>query len=305
MLLSSSDDLRRTGPTVIVHAGAVGAGAREFLAQETTARVVGRFRSGFYVAHHHRVIAVVNRSILAGPLHLRTTEDFEVPRVDEPVALSSMMIRAGSLTIELTSSHDYRPSLPQSLGQGNRWLEQLDARPSGDLEAVWSNVELASRRGELTQVRDLLSGRGQGLTPEGDDVLAGMLLVLAMQPNRRRALEELVQSAQTTDLSRGFLRWAAGGQSIEVVHELLLAAAELRRRDFTDSVKRLSGVGASSGNAMTVGLKLGVVALRRKATRELPARDEPLAKRLRQPNSEFIASLAGQRFRAHPRQEKC
>lgn len=245
----------------MVHAEAIGAGVREFLDHETTARVVGRFRNGFYIRRHHRMVAIVGRSVMPGPLHVRTTQEFNNPGLDQPVALSRTMIRVGSLAIALTSGHEYRPWLPGSLGPGGRWLERLEVAPSGDLEPVWSKVKQLTRHGELTQVRDLLSGRGQGLTPEGDDVLAGMLLVLAMQPNRRRALVALLESAQTSDLSREFLRWAAQGQSIEVVHELLSAAAELHRREFTDSVRRLTSVGASSGKAMMRGLQLGLIAV--------------------------------------------
>jgi len=260
MLLSPPNDLHRMAHTHTVRAEAVGAGAREFLDHEEAALVVGRFRAGFYVGHHRRSFAIVDRSVMPGPLHLRTREAFETPHLYEPVVFSRTMMRVGSLAIALTSSHEYRPRLPCSLGPGGRWLERLEISPSRDLEPVWSNVKRATRRGELAQVRDLLSGRGQGLTPEGDDVLAGMLLVLAVQPNRRGELGALVEFAQTTDLSREFLRWAAQGKSIEVVHQLLSAAAELRRREFTDSVTRLSAVGASSGKAMMLGLQLGLIA---------------------------------------------
>jgi len=239
-----------------VHAEAVGAGAREFVEGVTTARVVGRFRNGFYVGHRRQMFAVVGSSVCAGPLHLRTKGSFDVPSTDEAVALSSTMIRVGSLTISLESSRRYQPQLPRSLGPGTRWLERLVVEPSADLEAVLSTVKLAAQRGELAHVRELLCGRGRGLTPEGDDVFAGMLLVLAMRPGRRRSLATLVEGAKTTDLSREFLRWAAQGQSIDVAHEVLSAAAGLRHKDFRASVRSLEAIGASSGRAMMIGIRL-------------------------------------------------
>ena len=107
----------------------------------------------------------------------------------------------------------------------------------------------------------VLAGRGPGLTPAGDDVLAGLLLVLAIAGRDRAELERAAAAARTHAISRAFLLWAARGQSVAPVHHLLAAlaggdgvAAERHR-------SAVAALGQTSGADVLLGLRLGLGAL--------------------------------------------
>jgi Protein of unknown function (DUF2877) len=121
---------------------------------------------------------------------------------------------------------------------------------------------------DLTRTRDLdlvgaarvLGGRGPGLTPAGDDVLAGILVVSALGPDpvdpAKRAAAAEAQA--TTAVARTFLRWAARGQSIGPVHDLLTALSGSDPAGVRRSLHRLLAIGATSGAALAYGIGLGL-----------------------------------------------
>ena len=116
---------------------------------------------------------------------------------------------------------------------GGRW--PLDAATRAELAAL-----------DLDAARVLLQGRGAGLTPAGDDVLAGLLLVHRWWWPGSDEARAVAAAADTTELSRAFLRWAAVGQSVQPVHELAAAAG----RDHAAAVaaaRVVAGIGGSSG----------------------------------------------------------
>ena len=133
---------------------------------------------------------------------------------------------------------------------------KIGARIDPSVALVWEAATDDVRRGDLVALFGRLQGRGAGLTPSGDDMLAGVLLVCAMNPGRRRALRALANSARTTSLSRAFLMWAAVGQSIQPAHELLEAAAAGDLAGMHRSARSLASVGATSGRALVAGIAL-------------------------------------------------
>ncbi len=109
-----------------------------------------------------------------------------------------------------------------------------------------------------------LLGRGPGLTPEGDDVLAGAAAgVRALAPAAGVAAagaDALVAAlvpadarARTGALSATLLALAAGGAAPEPVHRLLAAGPEAARERALADLGRL---GASTGRAVAAGVAL-------------------------------------------------
>ena len=123
----------------------------------------------------------------------------------------------------------------------------------GPLDAA-TRAELAAL--DLDAARVLLQGRGAGLTPAGDDVLAGLLLVHRWWWPGSDEARAVAAAADTTELSRAFLRWAAEGQSVQPVHELAGAAGRDRAAAVA-AARVVAGIGASSGAALLAGLHLG------------------------------------------------
>lgn len=109
-------------------------------------------------------------------------------------------------------------------------------------------VRLAVERPFVPDV-DRLAGRGGGLTPSGDDLLAGYAAALRLYRALWREAESLAERAapKTTRLSATLLRHAARGELPEPAH------AFLERGD----PEPLRNFGHSSGRALMVGLALG------------------------------------------------
>jgi hypothetical protein len=112
----------------------------------------------------------------------------------------------------------------------------------------------------LSRVVDVLVGLGPGLTPAGDDVLAGALVALAAAGDceRREALAAAVRLRRhrTTAVSRAFLDHAATGHAIPELARYVVALA--RGRGDGRVVQDLERVGASSGAALAAGARIGL-----------------------------------------------
>lgn len=106
-------------------------------------------------------------------------------------------------------------------------------------------------------------GRGPGLTPSGDDVLAGMLAVLtssAAGANAARAADRLRRALQpalpsTPDISQHLLGQAMRGLTGGALHELARALFEGAPENILlDALARVLDTGCTSGADACVGL---------------------------------------------------
>ena len=225
-------------------------------------RVEQVFREGFYVlGGSESLFAVLGPRCWPGPLHLIVEELAQLPSRHDRVSVSQDRLRTGRWTVRLDQCTLWAPGLPEHLDANPRAWQGLAVCPAPELAAVWEAVTGDLRRGDLSAVARRLQGRGTGLTPSGDDVLAGILVVCATDPNCRPALARLVRGARTTRLSRSFLRWAAAGHSIEPAHTLLDAAASGDRTGMRRAAASLAAVGATSGRALASGIALAALEL--------------------------------------------
>lgn len=101
-----------------------------------------------------------------------------------------------------------------------------------------------------------LLGLGPGLTPAGDDVLAGALVALSCTgPDRRARLAAAVAANQpdrrTTVVSAALLQHAATGECVPELADLM--AALDGRGDLPSAHRRLLEVGHTSGHALALG----------------------------------------------------
>lgn len=119
-----------------------------------------------------------------------------------------------------------------------------------------------------------LVGRGAGLTPEGDDVLAGALVTAhaTADPRLERwrvATREALRTRRTTAVSRGMLHHALDGYATPELADLLTVLC--RGGDLDGPVARLRALGHSSGDALLDGV------VHTLATRTLPGSHEGAA----------------------------
>lgn len=129
-----------------------------------------------------------------------------------------------------------------------------------------------------------LVGRGPGLTPQGDDLVAGAALVVhafgpaagweaIQQEAWLRALLPARLRARTTTLSATLLDLAVRGDALEPIGQLVDPAAG----DLLTTVARLSRVGHSTGRAYVAAMAVSACALlvgcRSRARLRVPPRD--------------------------------
>ncbi len=143
-------------------------------------------------------------------------------------------------------------------------------RRLGSLGAWLMASQDTSDSSGLAAATTALLGLGEGLTPQGDDVLAGLLVTLhaatATRPMACR-LGDVVAgqaAARTTTLSAALLRDAADGLAVPALVDLVDALHETGRgvptgrptthRTLADVVVRLLAVGHTSGAALAHGV---------------------------------------------------
>jgi len=129
---------------------------------------------------------------------------------------------------------------------------------------------LAQRdRRRLKVVTSSLAGLGPGMTPAGDDFIAGVLLALALVRQQRgdTALNEiatlLVETAapRTHEISGAYLRAAYDGQVGERWHPLLAALAAGDGAQIAAAAAPVLATGETSGADMVAGFVVGIGAL--------------------------------------------
>jgi hypothetical protein len=192
-----------------------------------------------------------------------------------PAQVGGGRIVVGDLVVSAAAWWEPRPRLPSTapalLPEGVRELRTalygegmspssfalpgLPAGPSGPLAALRGAVRRADLDAALrTAIR--LVGLGPGLTPAGDDVLAGTVagLVLLGHPEAARfgTAVHALAAGRTTELSRALLRHAAAGRvsgEFAAVLRGLVGDGAL-----TPALTALLATGSTSGRALAQGL---------------------------------------------------
>jgi hypothetical protein len=166
---------------------------------------------------------------------------------------------------------------PARLGAAVRWLTGRVADPLDDAgrTAVWDLVQALGSGSSVADAVGRLLGRGPGLTPTGDDVLAAALVSLsALGAPAAAALGAAVAAAAphaTTTVSVALLRHAVRGECIPQLADLLDAMATGELSALPRTAGALLAVGSCSGAGLLHGVLVGLaIAHSRLADRVLP-----------------------------------
>lgn len=230
------------------------------------ARVLGACPTALYVGLGGReVVAVLARDSVRLPLGLvlaTSSDDLPVTRLTGPVLVGAGVVQVGAARIQLVRLTSVRA--PTGLAPDADAVERL-ARRLGDRRN--SSVDSALRSLPLLDVAaarpaagvvDGLLGTGPGLTPAGDDVLAGYLVGgwcfgLDLGPLPAAVLE--AAPTRTTDLSAALLRCASRGESIPQVDQLARAlTGDGPEGTLEAALTAVLEVGHSSGAALATGV---------------------------------------------------
>jgi hypothetical protein len=213
--------------------------------------VVGVHPASVYVRAGDEVIAIETADGLGLPCSVRLGVDsgarpFDGVRRGAEALVGAGGVVAGPLTVRVARWWSPRRPRPGACAdRADRLAALLADHPVP--------VPVGSPAAELL-------GLGPGLTPAGDDVLAGMLVALWHHPGLRDPLAaEVTRDApvRTTALSAALLRHAAAGLALPAVLDVADAVAGHGPDDLVPAVARLVAVGHSSGAALAHGLLRG------------------------------------------------
>lgn len=249
---------------------AFGESASRTLAAGRAGTVVAVFARAAYLDFEGEFAILVPKEVPNGPLHVR------LERLPPLTVGTWARCPSGVLAIDghrwLMPVEPWKPVCPADVLSAapllsdvvrHRPVLDMVAGSAGDIDD-WL-VPLISQ-GHFADACTRLFGSGAGLTPSGDDVAAGILLVVALAGSTDpELLRQLAARAPTHAISRAFLRAAAEGQSIEPIHTLLLAASVGDERLAAEAMKQLAAVGHTSGLDLAAGVRAALVALAARA----------------------------------------
>jgi hypothetical protein len=145
-------------------------------------------------------------------------------------------------------------------GNGLSCAGLAGADPGIDSRAVAGLADAARDGDAAAAAAARLLGSGPGLTPSGDDVLAGFLVAATAFGLDIAALRQVIAvlaPVRTTALSAALLWHAARGECIDelaAVAALLTGRRQAGPEEFEGAVSRLLSVGRTSGTALALGL---------------------------------------------------
>ncbi|MGH2678236.1 MAG: DUF2877 domain-containing protein [Actinomycetota bacterium] len=242
-----------------------GAGAVETLTAGGEGRVLAWFPRACYLEGSGGLVTLVGPGVHDGPLYL--VLDGDLPRFDAGTSatLSPDTVELPGWTVDVTDATPWRGGLlePDRIGAAAGSVADAAAEVAGGALLPRAGFEARPlvERGELEAAAALLAGLGPGLTPSGDDVLGGVLFarrILAGSKEESR-LAAVAESVRTNTIARAFLRWAARGQALSPVHDLVAAAVHGDDRQARGAARALAAVGESSGADFALGLRWGIV----------------------------------------------
>jgi hypothetical protein len=185
----------------------------------------------------------------------------------DPLAVGDGRVQLGSVAIEVRRwTAAPRPRIRDVARAASRARDLAPRLPSlpSPLDQCASDLREALQAGDEGAVEaavDRLIGLGPGLTPLGDDVLAGAALAQqAAGDTRRHVLTSAITACRgrTTAVSAALLEAATAGRSIPQAAEFLTALDG--RADLDAALSDLLAVGSSSGAGLARGVVLGIAA---------------------------------------------
>ena len=244
----------------------MGEGAAEVLVSGGEGEVVACFTRAAYLRLPGGLLALTAPGTLVGPLHVVLDVAPDALVAGTPATVTGECLVIGPSTVTLAGVRRWVGPMPRPV----ELLRAVDlltliteafsarsalARPPFDRTVDGWRQAVAD--GDLATAARILGGVGPGLTPSGDDVLAGVLLIarLLWGAAAESYLLSCARLASTGELSHAYLRWAGRGQSLEPVHRLLVAACDRDEDEALKAVAAVGRVGASSGCDLCLGLR--------------------------------------------------
>jgi hypothetical protein len=253
--------------------------------------VHSRFQRVSNFLNGHNMVSLVEPSIGSGPFNI-VIEDCDFSRVNQ-VIIGQTTLHLDTLSLEYNPVLKYDSAIPVPDGidiktfQNNLHLFKdilITHSPSSSLGFLLNQTNdlpgittfernlrerfIASRRmidcGNIIEAVSMVKGLGIGLTPSGDDLIAGLLIALHVQQriyscDYSTLIEDIYTCAKNSNpLSTAFLRSAKEGRVFEKLKYTMTALFDSNPENLLSRTLALLTVGATSGADMAVGLILGL-----------------------------------------------
>lgn len=237
-----------------------------------------------------RLLSLVMPEVGAGPANLLIEPSLPASIAFVEVNDASFSTDAGTIDVSTATRFDSRlVSSPPDIGRAIRGLDAMEAallshagsrslafvldpaRAKGWTSGVERETMIKLKQGVYAFDSDclsegivLLKGCGGGLTPNGDDFIAGTLAawkVLRFSGNGpdRETIEAVRDSALGGNLlSNAFIGWAAEGRGVEAAVAVAQAVCFEGEKAVRSAVRRLCSMGESSGADWGVGFLLAL-----------------------------------------------
>ena len=242
-----------------------------------------RFKRSVNFRHNDRLVSVVDEIIGAGPLNI-VLHGFNTGETQAPLEISRGRVTFEGREFRFTAEHRYCSALDcrsgprfganlslfgellKTISHPQSLAFLIDDRRAGnfrtDFEREFANqvrhsvnhIFLGNRiRGVQT-----LAGCGIGLTPSGDDFIAGHLIGLHW---RGENAEEVFEAARSNNIfSNTFLDLARQGRLFGRMKNLLVALTHGSKAAVEETARSLFAVGGTSGADLGTGFYMTVCA---------------------------------------------
>jgi hypothetical protein len=248
-----------------------------------TARIMQSFRHAVnLLGDDGRFFAIVSAAIGTAPFAITLLEDD--PAFDQwlppktAVTITSHAIQTSLHTIDLTQAALWHPRPQWPRLHHLSWKAWLPLFPALLAECGFAPASLPRVQTAVSQLQyaiahnqpahaqkaaAALAGLGSGLTPAGDDLLAGaMLAIWAQWPADRAApfCQKMYETAVplTTTLSQAWLKAASLGEAAAAWHELVEGLALFSETAVHQAITRIQQTGHTSGTDALTGFALAV-----------------------------------------------
>lgn len=245
-------------------AGAASTSVREVLTgPDQEGHVLGVFPRAAYVQVPRTVVALLapEATRLPNGVVLADAEALALLVVGDPATVGTGRVTAGPLAVTVVRWWSVRPRRPVAdpagLAARARRLATLSGEPPVRAELVRACATVDADA--LRAATYALLGLGPGLTPSGDDVVAGLMVGL-----RRLGLGGLADQVgpavttaarrRTTALSAALLELAARGEAAATALDLVDALAG--HGDLEQAAQALFALGHTSGRDLAAGLAI-------------------------------------------------
>jgi hypothetical protein len=246
-------------------------------------------RSCYLETDQGQLIAVLGEPLGRGAFALTVGDlpPFTTLHPGDPVSVEEQVLRLGSIRVDLRTAALWDPTLPPLAGPAEEGMGILAAhlrahapaeglsrllveaagvppaplldRGRRALDRLGAGIARGNARTITEAVTDL-AGLGPGLTPSGDDVLAGTLLALHLWPDVAGPLGPRVVAAlilgtaarRTGRISRAYLWAARQGHAAEAWHDLV-RALPANPDGVISAAGRILATGETSGADMLTG----------------------------------------------------